>query len=170
VLAWVVWPDTLLEVKDEKKGGSGGSASGDGLAVAGGMGGVSRCRGSMMKKSNLALAFLILSFPVLSFANLTYTPVVRHSQPAPKLAGLAVQCVPIKGNKPKVKHEDSNAVTLLCKPQYLHMRGIEASKANLTLLFAGKGYDANLKVYRLKYHTIGNGKILQGTEKVGDAE
>jgi hypothetical protein len=124
----------------------------------------------MMKKSNLALAFLILGFPALSLAGLTYTPVVQHGKPAPKLAGLAVQCVPIKGNKPKVKHEDSNAVTLLCKPQYLHMRGIEASKANLTLLFAGKGYDADLRVYRLKYHTIGTGTVLQGTEKVGDAQ
>ncbi|WP_461281844.1 hypothetical protein [Acidithiobacillus sp.] len=125
-----------------------------------------------MKKSDLVIpAVLILAlgtgFPGLSFAGLTYTPVAPQGKPAPKLAGLAVQCVPIKGDKPGVQHAGKNTVTLLCKPQYLHMRGIEASKANLKLLFAGKGYDAALKVYKLKYATIGIGKVLQGTQKVG---
>jgi len=123
-----------------------------------------------MKKSDLVVLILAMGVPGLSFAGLTYTPVVPHGKTAPKLAGLAVQCVPIKGNKPSVKHDGSNTVTLLCKPQYLHIRGIEASRTNLKLLFAGKGYDANLKVYRLKYHNIGNGAVLQGTQKVGDAE
>ena len=111
-----------------------------------------------MKRSILVMA-LGLAFTGPAFAGLTYTPVAPAGKPAPKLAGLAVQCVPIKGNKPGVKHEGANGVTLLCKPQYLHMRGIEASRANLRLLFAGKGYDAALKVYRLKYRS--------NTEKVG---
>ncbi|BDB13395.1 hypothetical protein [Acidithiobacillus ferrooxidans] len=125
-----------------------------------------------MKKSDLVIPVvlilaLVATLPGVSFAGLTYTPVAPHGKPAPRLAGLAVQCVPIKGDKPGVRHKGPNTVTLLCKPQYLHMRGIEASKANLKLLFAGKGYDAALKVYKLKYATIGNGKVLQGTEKVG---
>ena len=120
----------------------------------------------MMKKAML-LALLGLAAAGPAFAGLVYTPVAPAGKPAPKLAGLAVQCVPIKGDKPGVRHDGKNDVTLLCKPQYLHMRGIEASKANLKLLFAGKGYDAALKVYKLKYKSIGTGKILQATEKVG---
>ena len=104
-----------------------------------------------------------------AFAGLAYTPISPVGKPAPKLAGLAVRCVPVKGDKPGVRHEGGNTVTLLCKPQYLHMRGIEASKANLRLLFAGKGYDAKLKVYKLKYRNIGTGKLLKATEKVGVA-
>ena len=119
-----------------------------------------------MKVKGMVL-MLGLAFAGAASAGLTYTPVVPMGQPAPKLAGLAVQCVPIKGDKPGVQHKGRNTVTLLCKPQYLHMRGIEASKANLKLLFAGKGYDAALKVYRLKYRNIGAGTVLQGTEKVG---
>jgi hypothetical protein len=126
-------------------------------------------------KRGLVVLMLGLSFAGASalqgaYAGMTYTPVVQPGKPAPKLAGLAVQCVPIKGDKPGVQHESQNTVTLLCKPQYLHMRGIEASKANLKLLFAGKGYDSSLKVYKLKYSNIGAGKILQGTEKVGVAQ
>ena len=101
-----------------------------------------------------------------AFAGLAYTPIAPVGKPAPKLAGLAVQCVPVKGDKPGVRHKGGNTVTLLCKPQYLHMRGIEASKANLHLLFAGKGYDAKLKVYKLKYANIGTGRVLQATRKV----
>ncbi len=119
-----------------------------------------------MKRSILVMVSG-LAFAGSAVAGLTYTPVAPAGKPAPKLAGLAVQCVPIKGNKPGVKHEGQNTVTLLCKPQYLHMRGIEASKANLKLLFAGKGYDADLKVYKLKYGNIGTGKVLQASEKVG---
>ncbi|MHB1642637.1 MAG: hypothetical protein ACYCS8_08245 [Acidithiobacillus sp.] len=125
-----------------------------------------------MKKSDLVIPVVLVlalgaSLPGDAFAGLTYTPVAPVGKPAPKLAGLAVQCVPIKGDKPGVQHKGANTVTLLCRPQYLHMRGIEASKANLKLLFAGKGYDAALKVYKLKYATIGNGTVLQGTQKVG---
>ena len=127
-----------------------------------------------MKKSDLVVLILALgaglpaaSLPGMAFAGLTYTPVAPQGKPAPKLAGLAVQCVPIKGDKPGVQHKGANTVTLLCKPQYLHMRGIEASEANLKLLYAGKGYDAALKVYKLKYATIGNGKVLQGSQPVG---
>lgn len=123
----------------------------------------------VMKKWLVLAAVLQASafMPVMANAGLVYTPVVPTGKPVPKLAGLAVQCVPIKGAKPTVQHGGHNAVTLLCKPQYLHMRGIHASKQNLKLLFAGKGYDADLRVYKLKYHTIGTGKMLKATEQVG---
>ena len=115
-----------------------------------------------MKKTLFSLALgLMVSGP--AFAELVYTPVVPAGKPAPKLAGLAVQCIPVKGDKPVVQHAGKNTVTLVCKPQFLHMRGIEASRANLQLLFAGKDYDAALKVYRLRYHTIGG----SNSEKVG---
>lgn len=117
-----------------------------------------------MKMKTVLLALAL--FPAMASANLTYTPVAPVGKPAPKLAGLAVQCIPIKGEKPVVQHGGKNTVTLLCRPQYLHMRGIEASKQNLKLLFAGKGYDASLKVYKLKYGNIGTGKLLKATEKV----
>jgi hypothetical protein len=123
-----------------------------------------------MMKSKMGILVIIglgMALPDPAQAGLTYTPVAPIGKPAPKLAGLAVQCVPIKGNKPGVQHKGLNTVTLLCKPQYLHMRGIDASKANLKLLFSGKGYDSSLKVYRLKYRNIGAGTVLQGTEKVG---
>ncbi|MDD3760633.1 MAG: hypothetical protein PHO57_07355 [Acidithiobacillus sp.] len=122
----------------------------------------------MIKKLAVLAAGLALSGSAL--AGLAYTPVAPAGKPSPKLAGLAVQCVPIKGDKPGVQHAGKNTVTLLCKPQYLHMRGITASQANLKLLFAGKGYDAALKVYRLKYRDIGNGAVLRGTEKVGEGQ
>lgn len=118
----------------------------------------------MKKMVGLLLVVPLFGGPAL--AGLAYTPVAPVGKPAPKLAGLAVQCVPIQGDKPGVQHAGKNTVTLLCKPQYLHMRGIEASEANLHLLFAGKGYDAALKVYKLKYPSIGTGQVLQGTEKV----
>ena len=120
-----------------------------------------------MMKSKLVVLAVGLAFGGSALAGLAYTPVAPVGKPSPKLAGLAVQCVPIKGDKPGVQHAGKNTVTLLCKPQYLHMRGIEASKANLKLLFAGKGYDAALKVYKLKYSNIGTGKLLKATEKVG---
>ena len=119
-----------------------------------------------MMKSKLVVLAVGLAFGGSALADLAYTPVAPVGKPSPKLAGLAVQCVPIKGDKPGVQHAGKNTVTLLCKPQYLHMRGIEASKANLHLLFAGKGYDAALKVYRLRYRQIGNGKMLKATEQV----
>ncbi len=123
-----------------------------------------------MMKSKLVVLAVGLAFGGSALAGLAYTPVAPAGKPSPKLAGLAVQCVPIKGDKPGVQHAGKNAVTLLCKPQYLHMRGIEASKANLKLLFAGKGYDAALKVYRLKYGAIGTGKILKATESVASPQ
>ncbi|MBU2764778.1 hypothetical protein HAP94_00865 [Acidithiobacillus ferrivorans] len=123
-----------------------------------------------MMKSKIGILVVVglgMALPDPAQAGLTYTPVAPIGKPVPKLAGLAVQCVPIKGNKPGVQHKGQNTVTLLCKPQYLHMRGIDASKANLKLLFSGKGYDSSLKVYKLKYRNIGAGTVLQGTEKVG---
>lgn len=122
-------------------------------------------------KMKSKMLFLVgLAFCGQAMAGLTYTPVAPAGKPTPKLAGLAVQCVPIHGDKPGVQHAGKNTVTLVCDPQVLHLRGIEASEADLKLLFAGKGYDAALKVYRLKYQAIGTGKVLVGTEKVGNGQ
>ncbi len=86
-----------------------------------------------------------------AFAGTSYTPEFSHGGPTPKLDGLAVQCVPIKGGRPIVRQDGHGMVSLLCKPQALHIRGIEANESNLKLLFSGSGYDSALKVYRLHY-------------------
>lgn len=120
-----------------------------------------------MMKSKLVVLAVGLAFGGSALAGLAYTPVAPVGKPAVKLAGVAVKCVPVLGAKPTVKGGKGNVVTLLCQPQYLHMRGISATKQNLKLLFAGKGYDANIHVYRLKYHTVQGGGLLKATEKVG---
>lgn len=126
----------------------------------------------MKKKSVLfavlqASAFMsVMAVLQTAHAGLVYTPVAPHPASV-KLAGVAVQCIPVVGTRPEIHGKAQTTLTLVCKPQTLHMRGIAATHENLKLLFAGKGYDAQMKVYQLKYHTIGSGKMLQASEKVG---
>jgi hypothetical protein len=117
-------------------------------------------------KGVYSLVVVALLLPPLAVAGVTYTPVTAAGKAGVKLSGIAVKCKPLVGEKPAVKSENKD-VTLLCKPQYLHMRGIAATKVNLQLLYSGKGYASNIHVYRLKYHTIHGGGLMKANQKVG---
>ncbi len=101
-----------------------------------------------MKKIAILAAALAL-LPLTSEAGLTYTPV--GAKAPGKLTALAVLCVPRKGERPEITDKQDDAVTLICKPQTIHIRGLAANKVNASLLWQGKGLSAAVHVYKLHY-------------------
>ncbi len=92
------------------------------------------------------LAFILLSgVPLFVQAGVAHQPTTH-----PRISGLAVLCIPHADKKPLVVQKTGNSVTLDCKPENLHLRGIAAAQGNQQLLYAGQGLTASIRVYRLQ--------------------